>query len=278
MNTFLSTFPFWIDALAVLVVAALGLSLVGFLMVLRRSLFVPLTIAQTGAFGVTVAFFVSETVGSELAPFPFALAAALGASLLFARRREGGSVAEALLFIAASAGTLLLGSFLRGDIHDVQGVLFGNAVLVGREETVVVTLVTLCVVGVYRLFYHRFLAASFDPETYAASGKSPYRTDLFLYALLSVLIAVSARAIGSLPVFAFAVLPALTALLFTRSLRAAMAAAAVVAVFAAIAGFAASWCYELPTGASVAGMLVLLYGGSFLFIAVAGRCCKRQVL
>lgn len=257
MNDLSATIVFWIDPLIVVIIASAALGMVGVLTTLRRSLFVPVTLAQTGALGVTAAFFLSELIAVELPPFPFALLAALGASALFATRRSGGAVAEAVLFIAASAGTILFGSFLRGDIHDVQGILFGSAVLVSRGEMFAVIGAALPAVILFLIMRRSLFAASFDPESYAAAGRSPFLADLILYTLLSVLIAVTTRALGTLVVFAATALPALAALAVGRSFDRVLLLAALLGALGGGSGFIASWLFDLPTGATVAAVLCL---------------------
>jgi len=257
MNELFSSVRFWIDPFIVVIIASATLGMLGVLTTLRRSLFVPVTLAQTGALGVTVAFFLSELMAVELPPFPFALLTALGASALFAARRSGGAVAEAVLFIAASAGTILIGSFLRGDIHDVQGVLFGSAVLVSRGEMLTVAGVALPAAILFFALRRSLFAASFDPDSYAAAGRSPFLADLILYILLSVLIAVTTRALGTLLVFAATALPALAALAMGRSFDRVLVRAALVGACGGGNGFIMSWLFDLPTGATVAALLCL---------------------
>ena len=65
----------------------------------------------------------------------------------------------------------------------------------------------------------------------------------------AVVISAATRAIGALPVFAFTVIPAAAALLITERLNRTALLAVSFGACAAVAGYYASWVYQLPTGA-----------------------------
>ena len=83
----------------------------------------------------------------------------------------------------------------------------------------------------------------------AKTGSAPNaRVDLGLHATLAVAVAVSTRALGALPVFAFLVLPAGAALLFSERLKVVLVLSVLFSMVSAAVGYWLSWTWSLPTG------------------------------
>ncbi len=74
--------------------------------------------------------------------------------------------------------------------------------------------------------------------------------DLGLLLMITPMVAVSTRALGALPVFAFSVLPAIAALLAVRHLAVALALAAVWGALAGGVGYLIAFFFAFPVGAS----------------------------
>ncbi len=76
---------------------------------------------------------------------------------------------------------------------------------------------------------------------------------------LAMGVLVATRALGTLLVLAILVGPAATARLFTHRAPAMIATAAIVAVTAGVAGLYLSFYADTAAGASIAGVIVILY-------------------
>src|SRR5262249_50585574 len=68
---------------------------------------------------------------------------------------------------------------------------------------------------------------------------------------LGLVISVTTRAIGPLPVFAYLVIPPAAALLFTDDLKLVFALGSIFGLFSAVVGYYASWELGTPTKAAV---------------------------
>ena len=93
----------------------------------------------------------------------------------------------------------------------------------------------------HALFFKEFLFCSFDPETAKVFGVPVQAMDLLLHLNLAVCVAVATRALGALPVFAFLVLPAGAALLFSERLKVVLVLAWACRVVSAALGYYLSW-------------------------------------
>jgi zinc transport system permease protein len=262
----------WRDAMIVAVIGAAALSYLGVWVVLKRVVYVPLALSQVSAAGVVAAYLVATLAGLHphcdtgcdipVDPGWVALFFALGAAVAFARSKKESSDAVVVAYLVSGALVLILGGFVRQDLHDVQRVLFGNAVLVDTIQIAYVGAAALVTFVIHRLFHARFLYVSFDPDAAGAAGIRRFAMEVLLYATFALMISVVTRAIGALPAFGLMVLPALTGLRFARSMRNAFAVAVAAGVLSAGFGYYASFVLGLPTGAAMVALAGLLYVGS----------------
>ena len=132
-----------------------------------------------------------------------------------------------------------------------EAVISGNILVINRTDTLVMLDVTIPVLIVHALFYKEFLFVSFDRETARTLGYRVTFWNLFLYFTLGLVIAFAMQFAGVLLVFDFLVLPAVTGLLFARSMRAIFTVSIASALLAAVIGFSLSVPFDLPSGPAI---------------------------
>ncbi|RJO64440.1 MAG: metal ABC transporter permease [Myxococcales bacterium] len=264
----------WRDAMAAAVLSAAALSSLGVWVALKRVVYVPLALSQVSSVGVVAAFLLGDLLarggveGAFFDPAWMSLLFAALASLYFARAREKSGDATAVAYLLSAAAVLILGGFIRNDIHDIQSILFGDAVLVEMRQVVIVASVAALATATHALFYRRFLFASFDGDTAGAAGIPVFRTEALLFVSLAVTISVATRVIGALPAFGFTVLPPLAALRLGGSMRRVMILSTAIGIFSAGVGYYLSFIWELPTGACMVALMGMTY--------LAGRTFKAR--
>ena len=252
----------WQEPMLAAVVGAALLGYLGFFVVLRRIAFMSAALSQVSGLGVATAFWVGsfasitphDATPFYLAPGFFALGfACVGAVAMSWPARSKRVTPEslvALAYLAASAMVIvvLASPRIAQEAHEVGDLLFGNAVVVKHEFLVELCVAAVLTFGLHAVFFKDFLFCSFDPETARSLGYPVNKLDLALQLSLAVCVAVSTRALGALPVFAFLVLPAGAALLFSEKLRVVVVLSVLIAVFSAATGYYLSWTLSLPTG------------------------------
>ena len=259
----------WRDAMIVALLAAAALAYLGVWVVLKRVVYVPLALSQVSSVGVVLAYLLGSWLGVHphdaygcgivLDPSWLSLLFALGTAFWFARAHEDSSLAVVTAYLLSGAVVLILGGLVRQEMHDVQSVLFGNAVLVDTVQILYVGGAALAVFVTHLLLHRRFLFVSFDPDAAGAAGLRPFRTEVILYASFALMISVATRAIGALPAFGLMVLPAMAGLRLGKSMRAAFAIAMVSGALAAGFGYYLSFRLSVPTGAAMVGLAGLFY-------------------
>ena len=272
--SFLDAYFLWRDPLAAAVVAAALCGYLGVFVVLRRVAFVSAVLSQISGLGVALAFLTGSIAGVDphaattpwyVSPALYALVLTCGASIalgLPARaRRISPETLVAFAYVAASASVVLVLASPRivQEAHEVGELLFGNAVAVREEHLVELAIAAVVIAAVHGVLFKDFLFASFDPDTARSVGYPVTFLDAALHLTIAVAVAVATRAIGTLPVFAFLVLPAGAALLWTRRMRLVVILSIGIAVLAAALGYYLSFLYQLPTGPTMAALCAIAW-------------------
>ena len=254
----------WRDPMAVAVMSAALCSFVGVYIVLKRVVFVSAALSQMSGMGVALSFWLASVMSVDphatpiwLHPLWYALGfAALGAALFslnLAHRRVAGETVIGLGYLIAAACVILILNSPRvaQEAHEVDVLLYGNAVAVPPAQLKIMALTSVFVLLTHGVFGKEFVVTTFDPETARTLGLSTRRWNLLLFLTVAVVISVSTRAIGALPVFAFMVIPPAVGLLLAARLWMVFAIAVAVGVASAALGYYVSFHWSLPTGASM---------------------------
>lgn len=267
-QAFWEGWPLFRDPILAAAAAGLALGAASVPVAMLRLGFLAAAMGQAAGLGVAAAFAL-EAWGWAAYPRLGAALGALGAAGLSAwsrpAAREG---ALAWLFVASGALSLVVGAQLRQDMHDVQALLMGTAVVVLPEELWALLGVAL-VLGGGTLVLRRLLSvAILDPEGLRSRGGSPaWVLGCFLMAL-ALGVAVATKALGALPAFAMAALPGWGANPLLRSPGAAILLAGGLGALAGVAGYVVAFVGGLPVGpcqaAWVAALALALRGGAWV--------------
>ncbi len=258
----------WRDPLLASLIAGGLLGFLGVYVVLRRTVFVSAALAQLSTLGLIAALLLEERIGVEVehagvqlaVALVFSVAGALILGALESGRRLPTEAGVGMSYVLAGALVILGANRLVHAAHDLNSMVFGNAVAVPLSDVIVLAVVALLCAAIHRVFQKELVFVSFDRETAEAVGLRVPLWNGLLFFTIGLAIPVSARALGALPVFAFLTIPASAALLLTSRLRRAFLLATVLGVVASTGGYVLSWIWQIPTGATMvalAGMFVL---------------------
>lgn len=261
-HEFLASREIWREPLLASLVAGALCGFLGVYVVLRRTVFVSAALTQLSTLGIIAALLLEEALGVEVehaevqlaVALLFSVAGALALGLALHGRKLPGETGVGATYVLASALVVLGGNRLVHAAHDLNAMVFGNAVAVPASDLVALAAVALVCAVVHLLFAKELVFVSFDGETAAALGVDTRLWNGLLFLTLGLAIPVAARALGALPVFAFLTIPAAAALLLVGHLRAAFVLASGIGVLAAAGGYLLSWFWQLPTGATMVAL------------------------
>jgi manganese/zinc/iron transport system permease protein len=256
-------------------VAAVGCSLVGVFLILRRMAMMSDAISHSILLGMVLAFFLVKDISSPLLILAAALTGVATVSLvelLHRTRLVHEDAAIGLVFPTLFSLGILLISRFAGSVHlDTDAVLLGELAFAPFERLIVsgtdlgprhlyemagimvlnLTFVTLC--------FKELKLATFDPGLAAALGFAPGLIHYALMALVSVTVVGAFDAVGLILVVALMIGPPATAYLLTDRLTRLLVLACLFGITAAVSGYwVAHWL-----DASIAGAIATMVGVQF---------------
>jgi len=276
------------DALVGSVLVGTVCPLIGVYFVLRRMIFLGVTLPQLSAAGIAFAFLVyrldvgahqhfelGERVVAMLGSSAFTLA---GILVLAAFERRGHEMVEARIGatygIAAALTILFLAADPYGEAQMVN-LLKGDLLATTGTGLTTLTFVYGTVVLVLFAFRKEFLLVSFDRDLAIVFGKRAGLWDTLLYVVSGVTISFGVMTAGPIVTFGFLVIPPLTARLVTRHMIAFSLASSAIGGAAAFAGFYCAYRFDLPLGPAQVALaslvLAIVGGGSRLRQSVRAR-------
>lgn len=272
---FIAGWSLFQDPILVGTAAGATLGLLGVFIVLRRMVFISAALSQAAGLGVALAFYGQIHLGLPAwlaTPRLGALLTTLATVLLM--RRDSRHLSQegllGLVYLLATAGALMVGTRITQEAHDIQAILFGSGVLVRPEDTVWVLGAAGIIVSLFLWWRRGLLFATLNPDE-ARVGRLPVAMlQLVLLGAIAVMVSISTRALGALPVFAFSVLPALAAVLLARSPGMALSLATLLGALAGGGGYLLAFFGEFPVGASQTAVCV--------FIAVLAWLWRRATV
>jgi ABC-type Mn2+/Zn2+ transport system permease subunit len=242
------------DMVRVALLVGASCAFLGVFVVLKRIVFVGAALANVASLGAALAFSAPAVAAfawivhqapaleplEHFKPLVFALVLMLLAVAFFSQHRLGRRIPrEAIIgtaYAAAAGITLILLSKVQAQDQHTLDVLKGSILGVPAEEISEVAIAAAIIGVMQALFYKEFVLVSFDPEVARTLGYNSSRWELLWYLTLGLMIAVSIHVSGTVLVFAYLVIPPVTALLLTRRLNVALFLSVLFAVLATVVG------------------------------------------
>ncbi len=246
---------------------ALGISAgpVGVFLILRRDSLLPHALTHVAFTGVALGLLLNG------APLLLALVVTvLSAFAVMEIRERAGIYEDTAVGILAGLGLALavvLASLARSYDVRLLTYLFGNILVVTREETLLSLGLMVFTLAMLSRFGEALLFVAFDEESAQASGLRIKVLKLLLSALTALLVVIGMRMVGLLLVSALMVIPGAAALEVARSFRQCLWLSGLFGGLSVLGGLSASVVLDLPPS----GAIVLFSGGFFLLSLFARR-------
>lgn len=268
-------YPFVRYALIVGVLIALCSSLMGVTLVLKRFSFIGDGLSHV-AFGAIAVASVLDLDNDMLFVLPVTVLCAVLLLRVGQNAQIHGDAAIAMLSVGALAiGYLLMNLFSTSTnlSGDVCSTLFGSTSILTltKQEVWLCVGLSVVVVAVFLLFYHKIFTVTFD-ETFArATGTRVGAYNLMIAVIIAVIIVLAMNLVGSLLISALVIFPALSAMRVFRSFLSVTLCSAVLSVFCAGSGIIISILAGTPVGSTIVAVNIL----AFAVFSLAGKALKR---
>lgn len=269
LTDFIAGWELFRDPILCGLVAGAALGLLGVFIVLRRMVFISAALSQAAGLGVALSFYAQIHLGLAgflVDPRLGALILTLLAASMLRLEPRGRLTREGMLglaYLVASAGTLMVGTRISQEAHDIQAILFGTGVLVRPSDTTWVLSSAALVFAMVVWWRRGLIFASFDPDGAKVRGLPTALLSFAILGAIALMVSIATRALGALPVFAFSILPAMAAIALAPSPTGALLLAACFGALGGVGGYMLAFFGQFPVGASQTLVCALLAAGAW---------------
>lgn len=268
-------FPFVRYALIVGVLIALCSSLLGVTLVLKRFSFIGdgLSHVAFGAMAIAAVLHVTNDM-------PLVLLITTISAILLLRTGQNAKIKGDAAIAMISVGSLAIGYLLMNIFPvsssnlsgDVCSSLFGSTSILTltQAEVWLCVVLSIAVVAIFVLFYHKIFSVTFDESFSKATGIHADLYNLLIAVVIAVIIVLAMNLVGSLLISALVIFPALSAMRLFKSFRSVTICSAVLSVVCALLGLLISIAAGTPVGSTIVAVDIAAFALFTLFGKILG--------
>ena len=274
------TYPFVRNALIVGILIALCSSLLGVALVLKRFSFIADGLSHV-AFGAMAVAAVMNLTNNFLLVLPVTIISAVLLLRTGQNTKIKGDAAIAMISVGTLAiGYLIMNVFAKSSnlAGDVCATLFGSTSILTLTATEVwlCVILSVLVIAVFLLFYHKIFAITFDEDFSTATGVRAKVYNLLLAVVIAVVIVLAMNFVGTLLISALVIFPALSAMRVFKSFKSVSICSLIVSVVYASLGILISIVGINGKGLPVGSTIVAVDIVGFFGFSIAGFITRRS--
>ena len=265
------SFSFVRYAFIVGVLISLCSSLLGVTLVLKRFSFIGDGLSHVAFGGICIASVLNIT-NNMFRVLPITILSAVLLLRSGRNKKIQGDAAIAMISVGALAiGYLLMNLFsvssnLSGDVCST---LFGSTSILTltKAEVWLCTILSICVIIAFVLFYNKIFAVTFDEAFAQAVGTHASAYNLVIAIIIAIIIVLAMNLVGSLLISALVIFPALSAMRIFKSFKSVTICSAAISVFCSVSGLLISIMGGTPVGSTIVAVEI----AAFLICSLIGK-------
>jgi zinc/manganese transport system permease protein len=253
--------------IALLAVVLILHTYIGLHIIRRTLIFSDLVLDQLAAFGALVGIGLGIEYGTAQSYTSSMIAVLFGALLLALIKPTSKAIPReaviGIMYAMALVASLLLGDKLRGGEAYVTKTLAGSMLWVSWPLVCVTTIVYIILLLFHYKFRHKFIGLAKNPSMV----KNEKLWDFLLFTTQGIITVLIVPIAGVLLAYAFLMIPAAIAAMFTKKWAGAVVMGWSVGFIACLIGLCSSYFFDLPYGPCL-----VLCLGVFFIAAISIRC------
>ena len=268
------SFSFVRYAFIVGVLISLCSSLLGVTLVLKRFSFIGDGLSHVAFGGICIASVLNITNNMFLV-LPITILSAILLLRSGRNKKIQGDAAIAMISVGALAiGYLLMNLFSVSSnmSGDVCSTLFGSTSILTltKAEVWLCTILSICVIIAFVLFYNKIFAVTFDEAFAQAVGTHASAYNLVIAIIIAIIIVLAMNLVGSLLISALVIFPALSAMRIFKSFKSVTICSALISVFCSVSGLLISIIGGTPVGSTIVAVDI----AAFLICSLIGKFAR----
>lgn len=267
-------YVFFQNALLGSLLASILCGIIGTYIVTRRLVFISGGITHASFGGIGIGVF--SGINPILSAMVFAVLSAFGVEWLSKRSdvREDSAIA---VFWTLGMSVGIICCFLTpGFMPDLPSFLFGSILTIGTADLWLLGILTAIVVATFSFFCRQIVSVAFD-SIFARSQHLPVTLiEYFMMALIAMTIVSTLRMVGIVLAISLLTIPQMTANLFTFSFRRMIFLSIAIGWADCLIGLAISYQLNVPSGASIIFVGVIVYAIAKTIKTLCLKFYKRE--
>lgn len=235
--------------------------LFGIFLLLRRYAFFADTLAHVGFLALALSVFLG--LNSLILLIALSIIVSLSVEQL---RSKGKLPAEGSLSFFLYSGVALSVLFITfsGKSGSVMSILFGSLSTVTKEDIYIILAGALFCLFFLIKYHKKMLNLCIDEELAHATGIKLANLKIIFALTVALSISISIKTMGALLIGSLMIIPPLSAMQISKSLRSTAILSVIYSVFSAYSGIFLSYYSGIPLGASISVILVGIFILSFI--------------
>ena len=253
-------YTFFQHALLGSLFASIACGIIGTYIMTRRLVFISggITHASFGGIGIGLYAGIPPVVTAAV----FSVLSAFGVQWLSKRNDMREDSAIAVFWTFGMAVGIIFSFLAPGFTPDLSSYLFGNILTITDGDIWLLAALSVALALFFGLFFRPILAIAFDRE-FARSQRMPVAFfEYLLMMFIALTIVACLRMVGIVLAISLLTLPQMTANLFTYNFKRIIWLSILVGYASCIGGLFLSYSLQVPSGASIIFVSILLYAGA----------------
>ncbi len=267
-------YQFLQNALIAAILVSISAGIAGTYITSRRLVFLSGGITHASFGGIGIAYFlgINPIIGATI----FSVLSALGIEALSHRKGIREDSAIGILWALGMATGIIFIFLTPGYAPNLMSFLFGSILTVTKSDLMLLLILDLVLILVFLLYSKTIIYVSFD-SAFAQTQKIRVKTiNLLLLTLMSVAIVLSIRAVGIVLLISLFTIPPSTANLFSNRFNRIIIWSILISLIGTIIGLIISYRVNIPSGAAIIIVFVLIFGFVKLLAVLITEIKRRK--
>ena len=256
------TLTLYQNSIIAVALLSIGVAIAGSLMMINRYGYIAASIAHGSYGGIGLALYFGATLllGTTL----FAVFLAVLLSFITYKNSQRKDVLIGTIWAVGMSIGIIFVDLTPGYNVDLMSFLFGNILLVPKEDLLFMLFVDILLLLSALFFYNVFMAIAYDKDFAYLRGVNVKFFHTFLLILMALTVVMSIRSVGLILVIALFSIPPFIAEKFTNSFKAMMILSGILSLIFCYMGLYISYIFNISATASIILISALAMAASLI--------------
>lgn len=260
----LLSYTFITKALIVGIAVSLSAALIGVLLVLKKYSMIGHGLGEIGFASLSLAL--ALNLPPLYVSIPIVIIASFVIMVFSQKKGASGDVVIAIVSTGALTFGVIITAMTKGFNIDVYNYMFGSILAITNQDVILSLILSIVLIAVFIIFYNRLFLITYDEEYAKTTGVNVTFYQFIISLATALIVVIGMRLMGTLLISSLIVFPAIISKKLTTSFKGLVIVSGIVSVLCFIIGIIVSFYMNLPTGASIVAVNILL-----LIIATIGN-------